>query len=64
MMMDIADIEDRIVTALTSRANELQALVNGADMLEDLERATGLRDGVIQSLRSVERIFREIKEGR
>lgn len=62
--MDIADIEDRIVTALTSRANELQALVNGADMLEDLERATGLRDGVIQSLRSVERIFREIKEGR
>lgn len=62
--MDIADIEDRIVTALTSRANELQALVNGADMLEDLERATGLRDGVVQSLRIVERIFREIKEGR
>ena len=62
--MDIADIEDRIVTALTSRAIELKALVNGADMLEDLERATGLRDGVVQSLRIVERIFREIKEGR
>jgi hypothetical protein len=64
MTMDIAEIEDRIVTALTSRAVELLALMNDADMLEDLERATGLRDGVVQSLRIVERIFREIKEGR